>query len=330
MMKERSYYKRRGKFAFQQNYWKCVLVAFIMALVIGGVGGNSTFEKRINTQNQNSIHYNDDIVSSPDHKIASTSDDCIASIPHEANGVIPLSNHHFSGQFFYDDNGASDELMGSLKDMIISDLFPPAIASILFNGLFLSLATIASLVAIALRFFVFNTIHVGCNRFFIDNADYATNKKQSHNSTSMEYDDIYNTEYSTAHPVIEKPNIGKVLSSFQNGYYMNTVKTMFFKGLYTFLWSLLLFIPGIIKHYEYCMIPYLIADYPEMETAEAFQLSREMMYGNKMGAFLLDLSFIGWAILNTLTFGILGVFYVNPYVQATAAELYLDLKAQNM
>ena len=64
--------------------------------------------------------------------------------------------------------------------------------------------------------------------------------------------------------------------------------------LYTFLWSLLLLIPGIVKAYEYRMVPYLLADYPELSTEEAFRISREMMNGEKMNTFILDLSFIGW------------------------------------
>ena len=62
------------------------------------------------------------------------------------------------------------------------------------------------------------------------------------------------------------------------------------------------------------MIPYLLAEYPEMSMEEAFSRSREMMYGEKWNAFVLDLSFIPWFLLSGLTFGIVGIFYVNPYV----------------
>jgi uncharacterized membrane protein len=107
------------------------------------------------------------------------------------------------------------------------------------------------------------------------------------------------------------------------------VLTQFLKSLYTLLWTLLLIIPGIVKHYEYRMIPYLLADFPEMSKDDAFRISKEMMNGNKMNAFILDLSFIGWHILSAVTLGIVGIFYVNPYVNATNAELYLTLKKQH-
>ena len=107
---------------------------------------------------------------------------------------------------------------------------------------------------------------------------------------------------------------------------MSNVKTLFFKDLYTFLWSLLFVIPGIIKAYEYRMMPFLIAENPDMTTQEAFDKSKEMMMGNKWDAFVYDLSFLGWFILNALTCGILGLFYVNPYYYAADANLYRAIK----
>lgn len=108
--------------------------------------------------------------------------------------------------------------------------------------------------------------------------------------------------------------------------FKNGVKIMFFRDLYTFLWSLLFIIPGIIKSYEYRMIPYLLAENPHMDKETAFSLSRQMMTGNKWSAFVLDLSFILWYLLSALTCGILSIFYVNPYVNLTDAALYLKLK----
>ncbi len=104
--------------------------------------------------------------------------------------------------------------------------------------------------------------------------------------------------------------------------YKNGVKAMFLKDLYTFLWSLLFVIPGIVKSYEYRMIPYLLADHPDMTYKQAFAESRRMMSGQKWRAFVLDLSFIGWDILSILTLGILSIFYVEPYRFMTNAALY--------
>ena len=85
-------------------------------------------------------------------------------------------------------------------------------------------------------------------------------------------------------------------------------------------------IPGIIKAYEYLMVPYIIADDPNIDRRTAFRLSAQMMYGNKLNAFVLSLSFIGWELLSALTFGVLELFYVGPYRELTYAALYEKLK----
>ena len=111
--------------------------------------------------------------------------------------------------------------------------------------------------------------------------------------------------------------------------YKSMVKTMFFRDLYVFLWTLLLVIPGIVKAYQYMMIPYLLAENPEMTKEQAFAESKRMMSGQKWRAFVLDLSFIGWEILSLLTFGLVGIFYVNPYRDSTHAALYEKLRYSN-
>lgn len=125
-------------------------------------------------------------------------------------------------------------------------------------------------------------------------------------------------------------NIKEIFSGFTGGNYMRNVSTQFLRGLYTFLWSLLFIIPGIVKGYEYLMIPYILADNPNISREEAFALSKRMMDGHKWDTFVLDLSFIGWALLSSITCGIVGLFWVDPYMRATYAELYLKLKSNVM
>ncbi len=98
----------------------------------------------------------------------------------------------------------------------------------------------------------------------------------------------------------------------------------FLQGLYIILWSLLLIIPGIIKGYSYAMAPFIMSENPEMTASEAITASMEMMDGHKAELFFLDLSFIGWSILNVLTLGI-GSFWLNPYRNASHAAFYRNL-----
>lgn len=157
----------------------------------------------------------------------------------------------------------------------------------------------SALIGIAISIFLENPLLIGCYKFFI-------NCKK------------------------DGENLNDIVMTFKNGY-MNVVLTEFLRGLFTFLWSLLFVIPGIIKGYEYMLIPYLLADNPQMDRKEAFAKSKEMMDGNKWKAFVLDLSFFGWGLLSACTCGILYIFYVGPYIHLTKAELYHALKAeQNM
>lgn len=76
--------------------------------------------------------------------------------------------------------------------------------------------------------------------------------------------------------------------------YVNILKTMFMMFLFVFLWSLLFVIPGIVKTYEYRLVPYLLAENPDMDYREALDTSRRLTDGQKADIFVLDLSFIGW------------------------------------
>ena len=96
-------------------------------------------------------------------------------------------------------------------------------------------------------------------------------------------------------------------------------------SIFTFLWTCLLIIPGIIKSYAYSMAFYVLADNPELTAGEALAKSKQIMNGHKMDLFILELSFIGWFFLVGLTFGIAAI-YVIPYMSATTANFYNSIK----
>lgn len=166
----------------------------------------------------------------------------------------------------------------------------------LLSAFALGALLIFGVIFILLKIFVGNVLEVGARGFYIEN--------------------LYST-----------PSVGRIFAPFRSGQYWNIVKIMFFRDVFIFLWTLLLIIPGIVKSYEYKMIPYLLAENPGMSSQEAFGRSREMMYGQKGNAFILDLSFFPWIFLNAFTFNILGILYLQPYMDATQAELYDVLAA---
>lgn len=155
---------------------------------------------------------------------------------------------------------------------------------------------IVLIVGIAVGIFLFNPLEVNAKRFFIISR-------------------------------VQPADLSELGFCFKDSY-LNVVKIQFLRFLFINLWSLLFIIPGIIKAYEYRMMPYILAENPGMSSEEVFRISKDMMYGEKWNTFVLDLSFIGWNFLSLFTCGILSVFYINPYRNLTNVELYDALKCK--
>ena len=156
------------------------------------------------------------------------------------------------------------------------------------------IALVAILLAILFSVFVSNPMQVGGKKYFLK-------------STEMDFD------------------MNHLGYGFNKGRYSNIVKTMFFKNLFIFLWTLLLIIPGIIKSYAYRMVPFILCDNPNMDYDRALELSTAMTDGHKFDIWVLEISFIGWHLLS-MFIPFVGKFLVMPYTNATDAELYLVLK----
>ena len=127
--------------------------------------------------------------------------------------------------------------------------------------------------------------------------------------------------------IFNNTDIGEAFSFFKQPNYLRNVGTIALRTLYIALWSLLLFIPGIIAYYRYSMVEFIRGEYPELSVSETMNLCKKLTDGHKGKLFYLDLSFIGWFLLSLLTFGILAIVYVTPYYQAAKAFAYLELKA---
>lgn len=160
-------------------------------------------------------------------------------------------------------------------------------------------AAIISLIAILISFayviFVKNIITVGERKFFL------TNKKGN--------------------------KIRKIFYVYKNKKVKHTAYVMFTRDVYLTLWFFTI-IGFVIKSYEYKMIPYILADNPDMSKKDVYKLSKKMMKGNKFKAFILDISFWYWYLLSIVTAGLVGIFFLNAYTRATETELYLTLKGK--
>lgn len=263
--------KQKGKKAFNRNYWKTVLVAVVLSLIVGTGSFGSSF--------------------------ASGFSDGFSDGVSDATDTMSEIEDYDEDYDDYDDYDYDYDDQADYSGMDIDEEFgvpgPEIVAIVIFAIVFIIIFAIAMAIAIVLDAFVINPLEIGIRRFGLANL----NAKAEVKEIGFGYDHNYK----------------------------NGVKTMFFRDLYTFLWSLLFIIPGIVKSYEYRMIPYLLADHPDMTSEQAFAESKRMMTGQKWNAFVLDLSFIGWDILSILTLGILSIFYVEPYKFMTKAALYEKL-----
>lgn len=119
--------------------------------------------------------------------------------------------------------------------------------------------------------------------------------------------------------------VGDVFEGFYD--FWGAFKVTFLTGLFISLWSLLLIIPGIVKSFSYSLAIFIYAENREMGALEAIAKSKKMMDGHKMELFVLFLSFIGWALLGIITFG-LAYIYAYPYMNTTIVNFYNGLKAE--
>ena len=128
-----------------------------------------------------------------------------------------------------------------------------------------------------------------------------------------------------AHAAGRPIDVGMLFDWFSG--YLNKVVAFALVTLFTLLWSLLLVVPGIVAALSYSMTFFLLAENPDLDGVEAIRLSKIMMAGHRWKLFCLGCRFFGWAILCVLTFGVL-CLWVGPYMVASLAEFYRDLKGQ--
>lgn len=123
----------------------------------------------------------------------------------------------------------------------------------------------------------------------------------------------------------KKVPIQRFLYLYKGKRLTKAARTLLLTSLFEFLWQLTI-IGGLIKKYSYFMVPYIVAENPNIKPLDAINLSRQMMKGHKWECFVLDLSFIGWDILGFFTIGLLSLFFINPYKEAVYCEYYTYIR----
>jgi len=289
MLWDRKRFKEKAKKSIIKNYAYTVAICFLVAFI----AGESSSSVKIITKYDTTREQAANVVSQ------------ISKYSNRQAIIDWLSDIHFVQE---KNTNIKDSSETGLYISIIEDLasndtlllrqYEANKAFVMNNRIFMAIGIgIGSLIILLFDIFIGNTLIVGKRRFFMENR--------------------IKNKYRTP--------IGTILHCYKKGLYKNTVEIMFFRDFYNFLWMFTI-VGGIIKFYEYRAIPYILADNLQPSKKEIFMLSKSMMNGYKWKFFVLDLSFIFWNILESLTFGLAGIFYVVPYIAATKTEAYMAIR----
>ena len=294
-MWERKKIKNDARKAIKRNYVNAIIICLIIAIAAGGY---TTVSLKVDSSLNSVFKFDQPSVISEifyaidqiEHSSGAAVNELINSTPFSAISQKLNLRNATTGVFasiLNNSYGSNTFLVGILN----------TINKFVFSGRIMpGIIMIASTVLLFLFWvFVQNILRVGEARFFLENQTYS------------------------------KTRVEKVLFVYRIKRVKNVAKVMLLRYLYLFLWSLTI-VGGFIKVYSYRMVPYIIAENPDLSAKEVIKLSEEMMKGNKWKTFVLDLSFLHWQILSVLTYGILRYLYLNPYITATRAGLYLELR----
>ena len=127
--------------------------------------------------------------------------------------------------------------------------------------------------------------------------------------------------------VYDKVAIKDLLFLLRVKKWFKATRTMARVVLYEFLWGFTI-VGGIIKRYSYFLVPYIVAENPDINGKDAIKLSSDMMYGHKMECFILDVSFIGWELLSMFTLGLSNLFFTDAYKVAVFSEYYVRIRKE--
>ena len=293
-MWKRKELKNNARKVIKKNYWTAIVICFLIALFTGEFGTSimGIFPTDDSMDPYYIISHQDTIFESnqaeTENEILKKQEEVVEDLKTRKENLNDTELKIINViESYLDSMTKSQKFIFKISDSIKSFIVDKEVLGI---GL-----AVMSILSLAFSIFIANTLIVSLRRYFIK-----ARKKQS-------------------------TKINVVLDIFKKDSWLRVVITMFLKDLFTLLWFLTI-IGGFIKMYEYAMIPYIIGDNPKMKWKETFKLSKQMMKGNKWKLFVLDLSFWGWEILSLFTFGLLNIFYVNPYKVATNVELYEVLK----
>ena len=286
-MWKRKVMKKKARISMKQNYWRMISVCFLAAMLAGAYPSSTTF---LGSQA---------LIPSIERRVSAP----FASEDTNSEVITEIVRRLFHGTFISDFMASpasflADVLvdLGSTSTSAFFSLLR-AVNNFLTESWDIStfLLILGVIVSLLYHFFISNMLLVGERRYFLE-----------------------------AHSYRQAP-ISKIFFLYKLRCIAGPAWILFCRTVFQLLWGLTI-VGGVIKYYEYRMIPFILAENPKISRRDAFFLSRQLMQHSKWKLFKMHVSFIGWKLLSLLTFGILDLVFVNPYMSASEAELYLTLR----
>lgn len=281
--------KKNGKKNLKKNYWRIVGICLLIMFIANGMRVTSYVDNTVRHFVGNRIHLPSNAQIMNDWYMSFRR----MNFPNDGEVIETFGEVYTprKGAFAYVYNRITEEK--SVVYGIVNAMDDIVLKDRLSQGLVILLGVLLLLMFLA---FISNILRVGQHRFLLENRCYS------------------------------QCRAGRLLFIWRVKRWKKTVLTTFKQSFFVFLWDLTI-IGGLIKRYSYKMIPYILAENPDIDHRQAFSLSRQMMNGNKWKAFVLDLSFLGWEVLDIFTLGFLRYLWIAPYKETVYTELYVALRA---
>lgn len=303
-MRTRKQMKQQAKRVVRGHYWILLIITLVAVYLGSEFSGSLDFVKQYNPQNSETVSTG--ITTGSTHPIFT---DAVLSAlsgdihngkqiaQEETNEAIENAKKSVLGNILGRSEGVLASLVngmdsGSIIVNLISAVRSIGVSKDIVIALFIGLA---STLTFGIWFFLTNMYKAISRRIFLEARNY------------------------------EKVPMQRIALFYRVKKWGKVSFTMFMSWLFLSLWSLTI-IGGIIKRYSYYMVPYIVAENPNIKWKDAMTLSRKMMDGHKKECFIFECTFILWNILGVITLGITNLFYVNQYKLATFSEYYTDMR----
>ena len=279
--------KNNAKNNLKHNYFKNVIVVFVCTILIfGGINYSTKNILKVDITNKENIEVINNYKNKSNSEIL---DDLLEKTTKEKEYEEYVSNKFTRGvlSVFVNEVVSTKSILFSLLEGINNFLGNKISVAIII--------IIANIIIYVIKKFFISALEVGKARYFLEQRRY------------------------------KKTNVDRILYPYKKKKGIKNSIILFIRDLKLILWSFTI-VGVFIKYYEYLMIPYVLAENPNISKKDAFKLSKELMYGNKFNMFKIDLSLLGYKILGLFTFNLFNIFYTNVYKETLYSELYVSIR----